>query len=60
MEYPTMEEVERADREQLAKWVRFLPSPDDEPKRAILNEVLRRFQLAGGWSSDISKKVGWD
>lgn len=25
--YPTIEEVEQADRVQLARWYRFLPSP---------------------------------
>ena len=27
MNYPTMEEVEKADRIQLCRWHRFLPSP---------------------------------
>ena len=27
MEYPTLKEAEEADRTQLAKWYRFLPSP---------------------------------
>jgi hypothetical protein len=34
-DFPTMEQVEKADREQLAKWYRFLPSGDTPISRAI-------------------------
>jgi hypothetical protein len=31
--YPTIEEVEQADKEQLARWYRFLPSGETRPNR---------------------------
>ena len=35
--FPTIEEVEAADREQPARWYRFLPSGDTEAESAIVN-----------------------
>lgn len=71
--YPTMEEVESADREQLCRWNRFLPSPgncaigksDDTFARAIvreskiLKEIIARLAEMGGFTPEISKKIGW-
>ena len=69
--FPTMEDVEAADRIQLAKWYRFLPSPgmsavgqDDfveisENQRKIMSRIIERFQEMGGFTPEISKKVGW-
>ncbi len=75
MNYPTMEEVLTADHEQLGKWARFLDSPglpliDGESEetfyermrkdRAILEQILDRFDSMGGWTPFLSKRVGWD
>lgn len=74
MNYPTMEQVEAADREQLCRWWRFLKSPgasalngdhalflattDRESK--IANRLAQRFKEAGGFTPEISKRIGWD
>ena len=69
--YPTMEEVEQADHEQIAKWFRFLPSPgiksagrenfqtvlDKEVE--ILNKICERLKSFGGMTTKISKRIGW-
>ena len=72
MNYPTIEEVEKADHIQLAKWYRFLESPGmsaagtaefDEVMAAesvIMNRLVDRFKEMGGMNSGISKAIGWD
>lgn len=71
--YPTYEEVQQADHEQLARWYRFLPSPGsfavggdrDEFERgmrweaSVLDRIVARFTELGGWNPELSKKVGW-
>jgi len=73
MLYPTLEEVKKADREQLARWYRFLGSPglnyiDEgqdifekkmEEERVIMNLIAQRFSEFGGFTSELSKKIGW-
>lgn len=44
MNYPTIEQVQAADREQLARWHRFLPSPGS-------NERNAKFELVEGWEA---------
>ncbi|MBW2645188.1 MAG: hypothetical protein JRE23_03230 [Deltaproteobacteria bacterium] len=72
--YPsTMGEIESADRLQLGRWVRFLPSPGlgaigknqkefkiiaDEEKDK-LTHIMERFEFLGGWDSPLSKYIGW-
>ena len=72
--YPTMEEVEKADKLQLGIWWRFLPSPGtsglnlpmSEFKKVMVKEadiqkrIMERFNEKGGWTTRISKAVGWD
>lgn len=75
MNYPTLEEVEKASKIQLGKWVRFLKSPgmsavesgsdNVEPVRikeaAIMDKVMSRFYSEmGGWDPATSKALGWD
>ena len=71
MSYPTIEEVEKADRVQLARWYRFLPSPgtraigkenfeevlDAEVK--IMNRIVEKFKELGFFTPEISKQIGW-
>lgn len=40
--WPTMEQVEAADAEQLLRWNRFLPTPPDDERLAIINRVFER------------------
>jgi hypothetical protein len=72
--YPsTMGEVENANRHQLGRWYRFLPSPGlsaigkgmeeykiiaDEEK-AKLTLIIERFEFLGGWDNKLSKEIGW-
>ena len=50
MPYPSMAEVEKADRVQLGKWMRFLPSPGishyDTSNDPSINERVRSFALS--------------
>ena len=66
MQYPTTEEVESADRVQLARWSRYLSSPgagaigtpqftDTLGKESkILDRILERFDEQGGMTPEIS------
>lgn len=70
--YPTREEVEKASRITLARWVRFLHSPGDRDigrkeifeqvlteEKIILDRILERFEEMGGMEPRISKLIGW-
>ena len=72
MNYPTLEQVETADREQLAKWYRFLPSPglggsvdiggnytDRLLQEAnIMTKICERFKAMGMFTPELSKQIG--
>lgn len=58
--WPTLDEVYAASREQLGRWYRFLPGPQDDAQGGIIQLICRRFQELGGWSPDLSKRIGWD
>jgi hypothetical protein len=69
-----MEEVEKADQEQLCRWYRFLPSPgrraldsireDFEEicnkETLILSRIIDRWREGGGFTPELSKKIGWE
>ena len=69
--YPTMEEVEIADQEQLCRWFRFLPSPGSREvtkenfeeicnhEMIIMNRIFERWKNGGGFTPELSKKIGW-
>jgi hypothetical protein len=73
MKYPTIEEVNNADIEQLVKWYRFLNSPglnyvDSElgifkykikEETSIINLICQRINEVGGFTPEISKRIGW-
>jgi len=71
MKYPTLEEVEKASHLQLARWYRFLPSPGEraighpefnkifQQEAEILDRIVERFNKMGGFTPEISKKIGW-
>ncbi len=60
MPYPDLAQVSKADKLQLARWMRFLPSPETPETGEILSEIMKRFEAYGGWNPVISKAVGWD
>jgi hypothetical protein len=57
--YPTIEEVKEADRFNICKWYRHLPSASNEADREIMNLVIDRYMEVGGFTPEISKAVGW-
>jgi len=62
MTMPTIEEIEAADREQICRWWRFLPTPtcpNDEESFKRLNRIVERFKEVGGFTPEISKHIGW-
>ena len=75
MGYPTLLEVEKANRIQLARWYRFLDSPGTSAinlkdrglferrllkEKEILDRVIARFTEMGGFNPDISAYIGWE
>jgi len=60
MEYPTPVEIESASRFALCKWHRFLPSPNGNNETAIINRIHELHTHSGGFTDEISKKLGWD
>ena len=56
---PTMEQVERANHEQLGRWYRFLPSGDTKEQQKVLDRIAERFKALGGMTPAISKKIGF-
>jgi hypothetical protein len=65
MKYPTINEVENADRVQLARWWRFLPLAGhclikEDQEIATMNYIMYRFNEMGGFTPEISKQIGWD
>lgn len=58
-QYPTEDEVEAADRFTICRWYRFLRSPDKPGEKAIMNRICERFRDLGGFTTEISKTLGW-
>ena len=67
--YPSIEEVEKADRFQICSWQRFLPSPGAkyvgtpqfaekvEAEGLIMDRIVERFGELGGFTPEISKAL---
>ena len=58
-DFPTMEQVEKATEEQLARWFRFLPSGDTEEQQRIQDRIGERFKTMGGMTPVLSKRIGF-
>lgn len=58
-DFPTMEEVEKANRRQLARWHRFLLSANTPERKKILHRVAERFKKLGGVTTEVSTKIGF-
>ena len=56
--FPTLQEVEKADKEQLARWYRFLPSGENAADQKIMKRIAARFEKLGGMTAELSKKIG--
>jgi hypothetical protein len=55
-DFPTMDQVEKASREQLAKWYRFLPSGQTKEQQQIMDRLAERFKQLGRHDSGTLKK----
>jgi hypothetical protein len=58
-DFPTMAEVEKADREKLARWFRFLPSGETKEEQKIWDRIEERFKKLGGMTPELSDKIGY-
>ena len=72
--YPTLDQVEKADRTQLARWHRFLSFPGAgatnkqkmefdaiiRQEQEILERIEVRFKEMGGMTPEISRTIGWE
>jgi len=56
-DFPTLEQVEKASKQDLARWYRFLLGATDE-QRKILRRVAQRLDQMGGMTPELSKKIG--
>jgi hypothetical protein len=57
--FPTMEQVEEADREQLARWHCFLPEPEAASEQNIMDRIADRLLNTGGLTPGLSEKIGF-
>jgi hypothetical protein len=57
-DFPTMAQVEAADRDQLACWYRFLAAGDSAEHQKIMDRIAARFEKLGGMTPQLSKKIG--
>ncbi len=58
-DFPTMAEVDKASRDELAKWYRFLPSGDTGEQQRVQDRIAERFKELGGMTPELSKKIGF-
>ncbi len=56
-DFPTLEQVNKADKEQLGHWYRFL-LPNGPEQLKILDAISERFKKLGGMNPELSKKIG--
>jgi hypothetical protein len=61
MQYPTLDEVNNASHEQICRLYRFLPTPAFYSQESfdILTRVCERLKEFGGFTPEISKKIGF-
>ena len=48
MNYPTIAEVVKADREHVFRWWEMLPRPENEREKRIYELIFRKFRCLGG------------
>lgn len=58
-DFPTIEQVEKASREQLARWFSFLPAGDTPEQEKIMDRINQRFKKLGGMTPELEKKIGY-
>lgn len=58
-DFPTIEQVENADHEQLGRWYRFLPCGDSLAQKKICDRIAERLKELGGMTPDLEKRIGY-
>ena len=58
-DFPTLQEVEKASHEQLARWYRFLPAGDTKEQQQVMDRIAERFKKLGGMTPALEKKIGF-
>jgi len=56
--YPTLDQVNEANRMDICGWYRFLPSALTDEQRLVTDRILERFREFGGFTPEISKAIG--
>jgi len=59
LDFPTMQQVEKADKIQLAKWYRFLPAGSTTGQQKIMDRIVARFEKLGVMTPEISEEIGY-
>ena len=59
MKYPTLKEIEKADRLQICRWYRFLDLAETPEQLEVIEQLHKRFTEMGGFTPEISKTIGW-
>jgi hypothetical protein len=49
--YPTIDQVEHAEKSELAFWYRTLPEPVNSDQLQIINRVTERLKEMGHWTN---------
>ena len=71
MRYPTLDQINEANHEDICRWWRFLPSPGSsvigtgkfgeslEDEVLLMNRIAERLKEFGGFTPEISKWIGF-
>jgi hypothetical protein len=58
-DFPTLQDVEKANREQLAEWFSHLPAGETSEQKKVMDRINERFKKLGGMTPELEKKVGY-
>ena len=58
-DFPTLQDVEKANREQLAQWYSHMPAGDTPEQKKVMERINQRFKKLGGMTPELEKKVGF-
>jgi hypothetical protein len=58
-DFPTIQHLEKANREQLAEWFSHLPAGETSEQKQIMDRINERFKKLGDMTPELEKKVGY-
>jgi len=58
-DFPTLQDVEKANQEQLARWFSHLPAGETPEQKKVMDRINERFRKLGGMTPELEKKVGY-